>query len=309
MTATTITTTPAEEPPAAACGDSAEPPAAIIALCRDPSARNLLGRELLKRYGADYQVVVCNQPADLEPQMQSLLAAGVPIALVIGGVGPENPDGIEVLATVRRIDPTAVRVATVRWGDWESVRSIFEAVSLGQIDHWVTGPVQTPAEEFHRSVTEFLREWRSRRAGSFEAVRVIGKRWSARSQELRDILARHRVPTGFYDVSSDCARYTLREVGIEPSELPVVVLQFGAERTALVNPSNIEIADAFGLMTPIGAEDVFDVAIVGAGPAGLAAAAYASRRACARLSSSMRRSAVRPGRSSMTATFRVSPRV
>ena len=70
--------------------------------------------------------------------MRDLPAAGLPVALVIGGVGAQDPDGIEVLAAVRQIDPAALRVATVRWGDWESVRSIFEAVSLGKIDHWVT---------------------------------------------------------------------------------------------------------------------------------------------------------------------------
>ena len=68
----------------------------------------------------------------------------------------------------------------------------------------------------------------------------------------------------------------LHELGLQSPELPVVVLRFGAERSALVNPSNLEIADAFGLMRPISAGEVFDVAVVGAGPAGLAAAVYTS---------------------------------
>ena len=208
--------------------------------------------------------------------MRDLRAAGLPVALVIGGVGAQDPDGIEVLAAIRPIDPAALRVAAVRWGDWESARSIFDAVTVGKIDHWVTRPVQTPAEEFHRSITEFLREWSSQRGGGFEAVRVIGERWSARSQELRDLFSRHRVPAGFYDAASERARQMLHELGLESPELPVVVLRFGAERSALVNPSNLEIADAFGLMTPVGAEEVFDVAVVGAGPAGLAAAVGAS---------------------------------
>ena len=141
-------------------------------------------------------------PAELAPWMRDLGAAGLPVALVIGGVGAQDPDGIEVLAAVRAIDPTALRVAAVGWGDWESVRSVFDAVTLGTLDHWVTRPVQAPAEEFHRSITEFLREWGSQRGGGFEAVQVIGKRWSARSQELRDLFSRHRVPAGFYDATS-----------------------------------------------------------------------------------------------------------
>ena len=208
--------------------------------------------------------------------MRDLRAAGLPVALVIGEVGPQDRDGIEVLAAVRAIDPAAVRVAAVGWGDWDSVRSVSDAVTVGTLDHWVYRPVQAPAEEFHRSVTEFLREWASQRGGGFEAVQVIGQRWSARSQELRDLFSRHRIPVGFYDATSARARQMLHELGLESLELPVVVLQFAAERPVLVNPSNREIADAFGLMRPIPAGEVFDVVVAGGGPAGLAAAVYAS---------------------------------
>ena len=179
--------------------------------------------------------------------MRDLRAAGLPVALVIGGVGGQDPDGIEVLAAVRGIDPTALRVAAVRWGDWESVRSVFDAVTVGTLDHWVTTPVQAPDEEFHRSITEFLREWSSGRGGGFEAAQVIGERWSARSQELRDLFARHRIPAGFYDAASGPGRQMLRELGLASPDLPVVVLRFGAGRPALINPSNAEIADAFGV--------------------------------------------------------------
>ena len=257
-------------------GESAGAQAAIVIVCRDPGARQILHRELSKRYGADYQIVVCSRPAELAPWMRDLAAAGLPVALVIGGVGAQDRDGIEVLAAVRAIDPAALRVAAVGWGDWQAVRSVFGAVTVGKIDHWVTAPVQAPAEEFHRSITEFLREWSSQRGGGFEPVQVIGQRWSARSQELRDLFARHRVPAGFYDATTGHGRQMLHELGLESPELPVVVLRFAAGRPVLVNPSNAEIADAFGVMTPIPPGEVFDVAVAGAGPAGLAAAVGAS---------------------------------
>jgi thioredoxin reductase len=265
-----------EELAAAAIGATAGVQAAIVIVCREPGVREILHRELSKRYGADYQIVVCGRPAELEPWIRDLREVGLPVALVIGEVGAQDPDGIEVLAKGRRIDPTALLVAAVRWGDWESMRSIFDAVTLGKIDHWVIRPVQDPAEEFHRSITEFLMEWSSQRGGGFEAAQVIGERWSMRSQELRDLFSRHRVPVGFYDATSEHVRQILLELGLESPELPVVVLRFGTERPALVNPSNLEIADAFGLMRPISGNEVFDVTIVGAGPAGLAAAVYAS---------------------------------
>ena len=277
MTASAGTATAADEALAgAAGGEAAGAQAAIVIVGRDPGAREILHRELSKRYGADYQIVVCDRPGQLAPWMRDLRAAGLPVALVIGEVGPQDPDGIEVLAAVRAIDPTALRVAAVGWDDWQSVRSVFDAVTLGTVDHWVNRPVQAPAEEFHRSITEFLKEWNSQRGGGFEAVQVIGQQWSARSQELRDLFSRHRIPAGFYDATSARARQMLHELGLESPELPVVLLRFAAERPVLVNPSNREIADAFGLMRPIPAGEVFDVVVAGAGPAGLAAAVYAS---------------------------------
>src|SRR5215510_14820271 len=261
---------------AAARGDTAVARAAIVIACRETGTREILHRELSRRYGADYRIAACGRPAELAPRMRDLRAAGLPVALVIGGVGAADPDGIEVLAGIRGIEPTALRVAAVGWGDWDAVRSVFDAVAVGTLDHWVTRPAQAPDEEFHRSITEFLREWSSQRAGGFEPVRVIGRRWSARSQELRDLFARHRIPAGFYDAASGPARRLLRDLGLGSPDLPVVALRFGAERPALINPSNAESADAFGVMRPIPAGEVFDLAVAGAGPAGLAAAVGAS---------------------------------
>src|SRR5215472_11757262 len=265
-----------EELGTAVRGKPAGAQAAIVIVGRDPGTREALHRELSKRYSGDYQIVVCGRSAELASWARDLRAAGVPVALVIGGVGAQDPDGVEVLAAVRAIDPRAVRVAAVGWGDWQSVRSVFGAVTLGTLDHWVICPVQAPAEEFHRSVTEFLREWSSPQAHGSEPVQVIGQRWSARSQELRDLFTRYQVPAGFYDAASRHGRQMLCDLGLECPELPVVVLRFAARQSTLVNPSNLEIVDAFGVMTPIPPGEVFDVAVVGAGPAGLAAAVGAS---------------------------------
>jgi thioredoxin reductase len=265
-----------EELGAARPNETAEAQAVIVIVSRDRAVREVLYRELSKRYAQDYQIVVCDQPGELAPWMRDLRAAGLPVALVIGGVGAQDRDGIEVLSAIRPIDPRALRVAAMSWGDWQATRSVFDAVTLGTLDHWVYRPVQAPAEEFHRSITGFLREWNSQRGGGFEAVQVIGQRWSARSQELRDLLSRHQIPVGFYDATTRHGRQMLRELGQESAKLPVVVLRFAPGQPALANPSNLQIADAFGIMTPISPGEVFDVAVAGAGPAGLAAAVYAS---------------------------------
>jgi thioredoxin reductase len=183
---------------------------------------------------------------------------------------------IEVFAAVRPVEPTALRVAAVRWGDWAASQPVFDALTLGKVDHMAIGPEGSPDEEFHRSITEYLSEWSSRRGGGFEAVRLIGEQWSARSQELRDDFARYQIPAGFYDVGTARGREMLDELGLSSPDLPVVVLRFAAQHSTLANPTDIEIAEAFGLLTPVSADDVCDVAVVGAGPAGLAVAVYAS---------------------------------
>jgi thioredoxin reductase len=250
--------------------------AAIVVVDRDATVLKALSEELSGRYSVDYRIVVCDAPAELDSVITGLLQAGTPVALVIGGVGEADPDGIEVLARIRLIDPTVSLVAAVRWGEWTTARPIFDAITMGKIDHWVTRPVQRPDEDFHQSITQFLGEWISDRDGGFEAVQVIGEHWSARSQELRDTFTRNGIPIGFYDASAGDGRQLLGELRVDSAELPVVVIRFGGQRSALANPSNLEIAEAFGLMTPIPDDEVFDVAVVGAGPAGLAAAVYAS---------------------------------
>jgi thioredoxin reductase (NADPH) len=257
-------------------GNGSDGRAAIVVVSHDAGIRDTLSRELSGRYAADYRIVVCNDPARLAAHVRNLAQAGTPVALVVGGVGTEDPDGLEVLAGIRAIDPTAARVAAVRWGAWETARPIFDAVTLGKIDHWMYRPKETPDEDFHSSVTNFLSEWSQLRGGGFEAVQMIGERWSVRSQELRDMFSRNGIPIGFYEADSDRGRQLLRDQDLESAELPVMVLRFAAERPALANPSDLELAEAFGLMTPIPEGAVFDVAVVGAGPAGLAAAVYAS---------------------------------
>ena len=104
MTASAGATTAADEGLAAALrNEPAGAQAAIAIVGRDRGAREILHRELSKRYGADYQIIACGRPSELAPWMRDLRAAGLPVALVIGGVGAQDPDGIELLAAVRAI--------------------------------------------------------------------------------------------------------------------------------------------------------------------------------------------------------------
>lgn len=247
--------------------------AALVVVTRDDEARDTVTGELERRYGRDYEIVGCVDPADAGRRLR---ADGVPVAAILGGMGGADPDGLVTLRGLHRDHPGAMAVAVVRWGDFDTAQPIFEAVTLGQLDRWLYVPEVVGDEEFHRAVTEVLDEWSARQGGGFEAVRMIGDRWSERAQHLRDTLTRNRIPLGFYDADSADGRSMLAGLHLEEPRLPVVQLRFRPERPVLEDPSDLEIADAFGLLTPLDPGVVFDLVVVGSGPAGLGASVYAA---------------------------------
>lgn len=248
---------------------------ALVLVSRDP-ALAAVGAEVEDRYGRSYRVAVCDGPDSARAQLAELQAAGAPVALLVVGVGGQDPDGLELVAALCPMAPGALRVALARWGDFATARPVFDAVVLGRLDRWVLRPETLPDEEFHRTITEGLEEWRGRLGGGYQAVQVIGQHWAARSQELRDVLARNRIPTGFLDAASDEGRAALAALGLEDARLPVVVMRFRPDGPVLQDPSDLDIADAFGVTEAVPDDAVFDVAVVGAGPAGLGAAVYAA---------------------------------
>jgi thioredoxin reductase (NADPH) len=252
----------------------------LLVVSRSPAVRDLLAGELARRYERDYDIVTAAGPGEARDRLGRSGGhhAGdpAPVALLLAGFGGDDPDGLDVIAQLADVSGSALRVPAVRWGDWSTAEPIFEAVTLGRIDRWLYWPEGSPDEDFHQAVTEHLQEWRNRSGGGFQAVRIIGERWAPRSQHLRDTFTRNRIPIGFYDADSPEGEGVLRRLGLENPRLPVVQLRFSEDGTALQDPTDLEIAVAFGLMRPVPEDEVFDVVIVGAGPAGLGAAVYAA---------------------------------
>jgi thioredoxin reductase len=247
--------------------------AALVVVMRDDDTRATVTTELDRRYGRDYEVVGC---AGADDAGERLTGSALPVAAVFGGLGTADPDGLDVLRGLHRDHPGAMAVAVVRWGAFDTARPIFEALTLGQLDRWLTVPETVGDEEFHKAVTEILEEWSARQGGGFEAVRMIGDRWSERAQHLRDTLMRNRIPLGFYEATSPEGQSMLAGLHLDEPRLPVVQLRFQPDRPVLQDPSDLEIADAFGLLTPLDAAAVYDVVVVGSGPAGLGASVYAA---------------------------------
>jgi thioredoxin reductase len=247
----------------------------LLVVSRSARVRDLLQGELVRRYDRDYDVVTAAGPDEARDRLTDE-DGRAPVALLLAGYGGEDPDGLDVIAQLADVTGAALREPAVRWGDWSTAEPIFEAVTLGRVDRWIYWPEESPDEDFHQAVTEHLQEWRSRSGGGFQAVRIIGEQWAARSQHLRDTFTRNRIPIGFYDANSPEGEAMLQRLGLDSPRLPVVQLRFAEDGTALQDPTDLEIAVAFGLMKPVPEEEIFDVVIVGAGPAGLGAAVYAA---------------------------------
>ncbi len=249
---------------------------AIVIATTDERTRAVLLDEMTGRYGRDYRVEVADDTKSGLVLLDDLAAEGTPVALILASYGGTDHGGIEFLTDSRRLHPAAHRGVVVIWGDFGTATDVFAALANGQVDLALLRPEQRRDEEFHSSVTDALEDWHLARGEGFEAVRIIGEHWSERSHDLRDTLSRNHIPIRFYDSDSAQGQQLIADLGLSSPELPVVVLLFTPERTVLENPTDLEIADAFGLTRQLTEEDEFDVAIVGAGPAGLAAAVYAA---------------------------------
>jgi thioredoxin reductase (NADPH) len=240
----------------------------VVLLADGPQTRGRVEAELCKRYGTDYLIVTAGSAQEALAALGKLRDGQRQVSLVLAGQRLRDATGTELLARVRQLDPAARRVLLISWGDQASMTAVVQATVLGDLDAYVVRPGAPPDEVFHRSVTEQLGEWARSNLPGIEVVRVVGEEWAARSHELRELLGRNGIPFSFYPADSPEGQRLL-----EPGSgqaLPAVVMFDGR---VLADPSNAEVAEALGVPTKPGSGR-YDVTVIGAGPAGLAAAVY-----------------------------------
>jgi thioredoxin reductase (NADPH) len=244
----------------------------LVVVDDDDTSLQALTRELESRYGSHYQVVSSASAEVTLSRLADLKAAGADVPLVLADQRLPGMGGTELLARVRQFFPTARRGLLIFWRDMSQTAPFLKAATLGQLEFYVVKPTSSPDERFHRVITESLEAWWREQGRQSRRVMVtlIGDDPSARVHELRDLLARSSVPFDFYPSDSSEGRAALRRLGVSELAGPVLSLDTGA---FLVDPANAEIAEALGLDVRPGRK-VYDVVIVGGGPAGLAAAVY-----------------------------------
>jgi thioredoxin reductase (NADPH) len=235
--------------------------------------RAALRQELCDRYSSSYDLVVWTTPGAALKALRDLSTRGVAVALLVA-CQRRSDDGLNFLGNAGSIHPQAKRAMIIRWGDFEARRHMVQSLIRGDLDRWLWLPEHPADEEFHLAVTDLLASWASGHEAATEAVQIVGDRRSQRGLELRELMNRFNVPFGFYDGDSDAAQALLECHGLVGATLPVVVFRFRPGAPAFEDPSDQALADAFGINDPTEPDRVFDVAIIGAGPAGLAAAVY-----------------------------------
>ena len=247
----------------------------IFAVDPDSSCLSRLRDELDRRYGRDYRIACERSPTEALAKLEAMVGQGEEPAIVLAYHGMSGCTGAELLARVKDLFPCAKRALLIDWfgwGDRATATAILEAMALGTIDYYVLRPWQTPDELFHRTISEFLHEWARAQSPGPREVAVVADQGSPRAHELRNLLARNGVPHACYGSDSATGKRLLSDAEVEDATVPVVILVNGR---VLVDPSNPELASAYGVDTDLD-EREFDLIVVGAGPAGLAAAVYGS---------------------------------
>src|SRR5215208_5114303 len=225
---------------------------------------------LRRRYGVEYRVICETSAMWGMKRLRDLKAAGEEVALVLADQWMPDIEGAEFLARAGQLFPTAKRAVLLEWGDRTTQEPVLRAMTLGHIDYYANKPERPGDEYFHKMIAEFLYDWAKAHRPVFAEMRVVGEQWSARSHQLRDILNRNGILHEFHAAGTEEGQQLLARLGRSSAKLPVVVLYDGQ---VLDDPSNADLVDAFGVNRPLGRRR-FDLVIVGAGPAGLAAAVY-----------------------------------
>ena len=248
----------------------------LLAVDDDTDALAIVKLELSKRYGDDYRILCESSVEAGIKALEEFRAAHEDVAVVLADQWMPEMTGTEFLTRAHQLHPTVKRALLVRRGDRTTREPILQAIALGQIDHYVPKPEGSPDEEFHRAISEFLDEWTRAHYRGFVEVRIVGDSWSPRSYQLRDFFSRSGIATVFYAADSEEGQELLAQWNTTSARLPVVTL---FDRLVLVDPSDTEVTDAFEMISPFGMNTLpdvrnFDLIVIGAGPAGLAAAVY-----------------------------------
>jgi thioredoxin reductase (NADPH) len=240
----------------------------FLVVSDDPVLRKGLVADLDRRFGRDYAVT--GSPS--AGAGRALAVAGDPLALLLVDERVRGSAPMNLFARGRELHPALKRVLLVHRGNWSSVHPVIAAMALGQVDYHLYVPWVPIERILYPAISDFLAAWDMSRDAPVVPLTIVGLARSARSHDIRDKLARAAVPFRFHEPDSPEGRRVLAAAGRDGSRLPVIASYTGA---VLDDPTDADLVEALGMKTRPTTSGC-DVVVVGAGPAGLAAAVYAS---------------------------------
>jgi thioredoxin reductase (NADPH) len=241
---------------------------AIVAVDDEPAVLAAVARDLRRQFGERYRIVRATSGDEALAALKELVTRGEQVALLVADQRMPGLSGTEYLVEARKLVPDAKRVLLTAYADTEAA---IQAINEVDLDYYLLKPWDPPEEQLYPVVEDLLTTWEAGVALESGGVRVVGHRFSRDSHDLRDFLARNRVPMRWLDVERDSeARELLTVAGVDGERLPVALLEDG---TMLERPTVLELAERLGVAVAPAA-DHYDLVIVGGGPAGLAAAVY-----------------------------------
>ncbi|CAO5243215.1 thioredoxin reductase (NADPH) [Frankia sp. AgKG'84/4] len=267
-----MTTTSAESPrsgaaPTAEARGKSRP--AILTVDDDASVSRAVARDLRRQYGERYRIVRAESGPQALDALREMKLRGDRVAVLLADFRMPEMNGIEFLEQAMDLYPAARRVLLTAYAD---TTAAIDAINLVDLDHYLLKPWDPPQEKLYPVVDALLDSWLATDQTPAAETRVVGHRWSARSHEVRDFLARNQVPYRWYLSDEPEGSRLLAAAQASADALPVVITPDGV---ALTDPTDAELAGRVGLSTTP-TEDFYDVVVIGGGPAGLGSAVYAA---------------------------------
>jgi thioredoxin reductase (NADPH) len=241
----------------------------LLTVDDDPGVSRAVARDLRRQYGEAYRVVRTESGPQALETLRELKLRGDPVAVLLADHRMPDMSGLEFLEEAMDLFPHARRALLTAYADTDAA---IEAINVVDLDHYLLKPWDPPEEKLYPIVDSLIEMWLDSDEQAVSRTQVVGHRWSARSFEVRDFLARNSVPYRWFSTEEPEGQRLLAAAGVEVTKIPLVVTPDG---DYLVEPTMSELAARVGLSTTP-ATDFYDVVIVGGGPAGLGAAVYAA---------------------------------